>query len=99
MSDDVYDPRRAEALAEMLRTLAIRITELDASGRLLDAGPELLRSLGDIRSELFQYEVRHTFDSPETAERRRIVLEASQGWEPDRDNDDQEEDGWQHRGR
>ena len=54
MSDEVYDPRRAEVLAEMLRTLARRIADLDGAGRLLEAGPELLRSLGDIRSELFR---------------------------------------------
>jgi len=94
MSDDVYDPRRADALAEMLRALARRITDLDAAGRLLEAGPELLHSLGDIRSELFRYEVRQTFDTPEAAERRRIVREARDGWDPDRDHDDEEDDGW-----
>ena len=34
------------------------------------------RLLGDARSELFHYEVRLTYDTPEVAESRRIVEEA-----------------------
>ena len=81
--DDTYDPRRAEQLVEMLRALAQRIMDLDHRGGLLGESSALLRELGDIRSELFRYEVRRTFDTPETAEHRRIVEEAAQGWTPD----------------
>ena len=40
--------------------------------------PELLRLMGDARSELFHYEVRATYDTPEVADRRRIVDTASE---------------------
>jgi len=93
MTDETYDPRRAERLREMLRQLARRIIALDAQGRLLGESPQLLRTLGDIRAELFRHEVRHTFDTPETAEHRRIVGEASQGWTPGTDHDNEESDG------
>lgn len=83
MADETYDVARIEQLRVMLRELARRILALDARDRLLDEGPALQRAMGDIRSELFRYEVRHTFDSPETAEHRRIVREASLGWTPD----------------
>jgi hypothetical protein len=99
MTDETYDPERAERLARMLRELAQRLIALDAEGRLLSESAQLLRALGDLRSELFLYEVRHTFDSPETAEHRRIVGEASEGWTPDADNDSDEEDGWPPTGR
>lgn len=99
MTDETYDPERAERLAQMLRELAQRLVALDAEGRLLDESAQLLRALGDIRSELFRYEVRHTFDSSETAEHRRIVGEASQGWSPDADHENDEEDGWPPAGR
>jgi predicted GNAT superfamily acetyltransferase len=74
--DEVYDEGRIEALLGMLRALALRISELDRSERLLHNVPELLRRMGDLRSELFHYEVRSTYDSPETAEHRRLVDEA-----------------------
>jgi hypothetical protein len=74
--DEVYDERRIEALLGMLRALAQRILELDRSERLLSNVPELLRRMGDLRSELFHYEVRSTYDSPEVAEHRRLVDEA-----------------------
>jgi hypothetical protein len=32
--------------------------------------------MGDARSELFHYEVRSTYDTPEAAESRRIVEQA-----------------------
>ena len=35
-----------------------------------------MKLTGDIRSELFHYEVRITYDTPEVAENRRIVGEA-----------------------
>ena len=74
--DEVYDEGRIEALRTMLRDLAERINELDRSEALLSHVPELLRRLGDLRSELFHYEVRATYDTPEVAEHRRLVDEA-----------------------
>lgn len=76
MSDETYGPERARQLVGLLRALAQRIQDLDKDGRLLDATPELLRLLGTARSELFHYEVRITYDTPEIAESRRIVDEA-----------------------
>ena len=95
MADETYDPRRIEQLLEMLRALAGRIARLDAEGRLLDETPGLIRHLGEVRSELFRYEVRTTFDSPEAAEHRRMVDESRAGWSPDAEpQDHDEEDGW-----
>jgi len=99
MTEETYDPERAERLVRMLRELAQRLMALDAEGRLLSESPQILRALGDARSELFQYEVRHTFDTSEIAEHRRIVGEATEGWTPDADHDSDEEDGWQSGGR
>ena len=48
----------------------------------------------DIRSELFNYEVRLTFDSPDVAEHRRIVEEAGGDWSPETDNGPDEEEPW-----
>lgn len=76
MHDQVYGPDRAQALLLLLRALAQRIQDLDREGRLLEAAPELQRLLGNARSELFHYEVRSTYDTPEIAESRRIVDEA-----------------------
>jgi hypothetical protein len=92
VADDTYDPARIPELLELLRALAQRIVDLDAEGRLLDETPALIKELGDVRSELFRYEVRTTFDSPETAEHRRIVDEANSGWSPDEESN--EEDEW-----
>jgi hypothetical protein len=91
MSDQVYDPIRAARLAVLLRALATRITQLGTDAELLAAGPELLRMMGDARSELFHYEVRATYDSPETAEHRRIVAEAAE--RADALTFDEEDDG------
>ena len=88
--DEVYDQARADRLAAMLRALAERIQELDRSGQLLRGAAELLRLMGDARSELFHYEVRVTYDTPEVADSRRIVEEASQ--HPDLFADDEPED-------
>ena len=93
MADETYDPARIPELLELLRGLARRIASLDAEGRLLEETPALLKELGDVRSELFAYEVRTTFDTPEAAEHRRIVDEATSGWTPDDEAPD-EEDGW-----
>src|SRR5437870_8761291 len=79
MSDDkdqVYGPERAQRLVAMLRALAERIQALDRAGQLLERVPELQKLMGNARSELFHYEVRVTYDTPEIAERRRIVYEA-----------------------
>lgn len=96
VADDTYDPARIQELLEALRELARRIMRLDAEGRLLEETPALIKELGDVRSQLFQYEVRTTYDSPEVAEHRRIVGEAGPGWAPDdEDEHDEEEEGWQ----
>jgi len=76
MSEEVYGPERAQRLVALLRALAERIRELDRTGRLLDAAPELQKLLGNARSELFHYEVRSTYDTPDVAESRRIVEDA-----------------------
>ena len=76
--DEVYGEARADQLRDLLRRLAERIQALDAAGRLLQASPELQRLLGDARSELFHYEVRCTYDTPEVADSRRIVEETGQ---------------------
>ena len=76
MSEPTYDDARARRLVELLRALAIRIRDLKSDTELLTAGPELLKMMGDARSELFHYEVRSTYDTPEVAENRRIVEEA-----------------------
>jgi hypothetical protein len=90
MSDETYGAERARGLVEQLRALAIRILELDDAA-LLAAGPELLKRMGDVRSELFHYEVRSTYDTPETAERRRLIDEARrQQQSVDFENEDEE---------
>jgi hypothetical protein len=76
MTDETYGPERAQRLVALLRALAERIRELDRAGSLLGAAPELQQLLGDARSELFHYEVRRTYETPEMVEHRRIVEEA-----------------------
>src|SRR5258705_2908735 len=76
MSDQTYDDGRARNLEELLRSLAERIRALDAEGRLLANPAELTRLIGDVKSELFHYEVRATYDPPEVAAGRRIVNHA-----------------------
>jgi hypothetical protein len=92
MSEPVYDDSRAERLVELLRGLAARIRELEGDADLLRAGPELIRMMGDARSELFHYEVRHTYDTQEIAESRKIVEEAQRQLE-NPDFGSPEEDG------
>lgn len=89
MSEEIYGPERAQRLVALLRALAVRIQELDRSHRLLDAAPELQKLLGNARSELFHYEVRSTYDTPEVAESRRIVEEASRELSIDEPDDDE----------
>src|SRR2546422_673089 len=97
MSEEVYGPERAQRLVALLRTLAARIQELDRAGRLLDAAPELQKLLGNARSELFHYEVRSTYDTPDVAESRRIVDEALGGELFDDPDDDDPRAVDQHR--
>ncbi len=75
-SEETYDEGRARNLEALLRALALRIEELDREGHLLEQAGELMKLMGDVRSELFHYEVRITYDTPEVAENRRIVSEA-----------------------
>jgi hypothetical protein len=94
--DEIYGEERAKRLAALLRALAARIQELDKDGQLLGGGPELLRMMGDARSELFHYEVRSTYDTPEIADSRRIVEEAQHqdSFLPD---DPEDEEPWRRR--
>jgi hypothetical protein len=96
MSDQTYDDGRARNLEALLKALAERIRELDGQGELLKHTGELTRLIGDVRSELFHYEVRATYDSPEVAESRRIVRDAEKNdggsWEPTEWTPDDEDD-------
>ena len=94
--DQVYNNERAKRLVSLLRALAARIHDLEQDDRLLAAGPELMRLMGDARSELFHYEVRCTYDTPEIAESRRVVDDAIRqelelpnqfDWETDTEDD------------
>ena len=77
MADEqTYDEGRARNLEAMLIALSRRIAELERGGRLLDHAGELTTLIGDVRSELFHYEVRATYDTPEIAEHRRLVADA-----------------------
>lgn len=76
MNDQTYDDGRARNLEAMLVALAERIRWLEANGRLLENASELMKLIGDVRSELFHYEVRITYDTPEIADSRRVVREA-----------------------
>src|SRR5256886_7945259 len=95
-SEEVYGPDRAERLLAMLRALAERIQALDRSGQLLERVPELQKLLGNTRSELFHYEVRLTYDTPEVAESRRIVDEAERQAREARAgfDDDEDDEPW-----
>ena len=96
MADETYGEERARNLEALLRNLAARIVEMDARGELLKQAGELMRLIGDVRSELFHYEVRATYDTPEVADNRRIVAEATDNqenpwqkteWKPDEDDE------------
>ncbi len=76
MADQTYDEDRARKLRVLLLSLAQRITELEERGALLAHANEVMRLIGDAKSELFHYEVRATYDTPEVAESRRIVADA-----------------------
>jgi hypothetical protein len=91
MAEETYGEDRRRNLEQLLRTLAERIRQLDAGGALLTRANELMELIGDVRTELFHYEVRATYDTPEVAENRRIVAEAQSDeaewdrsdWKPD----------------
>lgn len=98
MSDDqTYDAGRARTLEALLVALAQRIIELNGRGELLRHAGPLLRLIGDVKSELFHYEVRATYDTPEVSESRRIVQQALDAqdsptwqrseWTPDEEDD------------
>lgn len=96
MAEETYGEERARRLEALLRDLAARIVEIDARGELLKQAGELMRLIGDVRTELFHYEVRATYDTPEVAENRRIVGEAKDNkdeswqkteWTPDEDDE------------
>ena len=74
--DQIYGDDRARRLVALLRAMAARIAALKDDEELLAAGPELMKLMGDARSELFHYEVRSTYDTPEVADSRRIVDDA-----------------------
>lgn len=83
MADEqTYDNDRARTLERMLVALADRIRELAERGELLPQAPELMRLIGDVKSELFHYEVRSTYDTPEIAEHRRLVEDAKTQSDP-----------------
>ena len=95
-SEQTYGEERARNLERLLRALAERIRELDAGGALLSQTAELMKLIGDVKSELFYYEVRATYDTPEVAESRRIVEQAIERadatfekteWNPEREDD------------
>ena len=91
MDDEVYSPERQARLVELVRYLAQRIAQCKTDRELLEAGPELMKLMGDARSELFHYEVRCTYDTPEIAESRRIVEQArASEFDPDADDNDGE---------
>lgn len=93
--DQVYDDERERALRARLLEVAERIREMELRGELLGKVPELLRLLGEARSELFHYEVRVTYDTPELAEHRKLVERAAEGWTPADDGD--EDNPWRNR--
>ena len=94
--DEVYDDARADRLADLLRVLARRIQELDQAGQLLRGAPELLRLMGDARSELFHNEDSSTYNNPHLADSRRNEEDTQR---PDLiTNDDSEDDEpWRRR--
>jgi hypothetical protein len=54
-----------------------------------------MKLIGDVRSELFHYEVRVTYDTPEVADNRRIVTDAKNQepkWEKSEWKAEEEED-------
>lgn len=82
---DQVDP---EQLRQNVLRLAQLIRKLDEEGKLLEASPRLIRYMGNLRAQLFEYEVRHTGrllprpeDVPEVLEAKRIIEEAARQME------------------
>lgn len=95
-SDDESPDR--EKVRRVLLNFAELVQRLEDEGRLFRALPLLLTRLGDVRTLLFDYEVRHTerlmpVDDPEEREARRIVREARERMEELADEWDDE--GWE----
>ena len=88
-AEQTYDEGRARNLGALLRALAERIEMLDQRGELLRNVAELQTLMGDLRSELFHYEVRCTYDTPEIADHKRIIKRIIA------DAADTHEDSWQ----
>jgi hypothetical protein len=79
---DVNDYVDPDEIRENLLELADAILRLEEEGELLQASPQLIKLFGDLRSQLFEYEVRHTRrffaeELPEVLEAQRIVNEAA----------------------
>ena len=77
---DHVDP---DKLRRSLLDFADLIGKLDEEGGLVDSAPRLLKIMGDLRSVLFEYEVRSTGrllpkskEPPEVLEAQRIVEDA-----------------------
>ncbi len=95
--EQTYDEGRARNLEALAPRPGPADSGAGRQGRLLEAAGELMQMTGDVRSELFHYEVRITYDTPEVAESRRIVREARESkestddqwptseWNPDED--------------
>lgn len=80
-----HDDVTPDQLRADLRHFADLIVKLDAENGLLEAAPQLLKVLGDLRAKIFAYEVRFTGrlstiedEPPEIRESRRIIEEATQ---------------------
>lgn len=94
MSEPTYEHDSPVRLVALLRAIATRIRDLERDEDLLAAGPELLKMLGDARSELFRFEVRVTYDTPEVAESRRLVEQAKKQSEQVDFRDTERNDPW-----
>lgn len=85
-AEETWGEERQRQLEVLLIALSDRIRELAERGELLAQAGELMRLIGDVKSELFHYEVRITYDTPEVADSRRIVTDAQKpddpAWEP-----------------
>jgi hypothetical protein len=84
------DPER---LRRSLLRLAQEIIRLEKDGELLTATPVLIRMMGNLRSQLFEWEVRCTGrllprnKLPEVQEAERIIEEAARRLEEQEDED------------
>jgi hypothetical protein len=95
--DEIYGEERRKRLVALLRRIAERIQRADAEERLLSGVPELIRLLGEARSELFHYEVRSTYDTPEVAESRRIVEDARREGASLVDHEREDDEPWRRK--